>query len=259
MEFQKGLPIPSAEVIKDSNPISELTGQVNSALFSWAFRGVLALLVIGLIYLLISSLVKSKGILRIGMLGVALFIFIALLGWLPISIPQSSASPGAEAPGLVAPVPGYELAPIGEPPVYLFHWVTGILILAGVSLCVYFLLHSLRKTHPSAAMTNVINTAIQAIQAGDNLQNVIIRCYADMERVMKQEHGIERPGSVTPREFEVYLAEKGIPAEPILRLTRLFERARYGNESLTWQDEKDALGSLEKIGEACQLKKAGTA
>ena len=56
---------------------------------------------------------------------------------------------------------------------------------------------------------------------------------------------------MTPREFEVYLTQNGMPREPVQQLTRLFELVRYGAVTAAPADEQHAVASLTAIVEAC--------
>ena len=100
-------------------------------------------------------------------------------------------------------------------------------------------------------------SAIQALTGGEDLGKIIIKCYVNMEKIISQERGIDRNHSMTPREFEDNLISNGIPQVPIQQLTTLFEKARYGIQILTEQDELIALNSLSAIRKTCQTKKKG--
>lgn len=90
-------------------------------------------------------------------------------------------------------------------------------------------------------------SALDAIQSGQDLSNVVLRCYRDMERAVQRAHGLNRRASMTPREFERRLVNSGLDAEAVGRLTRLFERARYGSQAIDAEDEADAESCLVAI------------
>ena len=94
--------------------------------------------------------------------------------------------------------------------------------------------------------------AIDAIEAGADLKDTVMRCYLEMMRVMKEERGIQRQQAMTPREFETRLEAAGIPMTQVRRLTRLFEQARYGDKQLSAQDERQAVISLSAIVRYCR-------
>jgi hypothetical protein len=90
-------------------------------------------------------------------------------------------------------------------------------------------------------------SAKQALQAGENFRNVILRCYYEMGQVVDRQRGVRRKDDMTPREFERRLVEIGLPAEPVARLTRLFEAVRYGSKQPSEGAERQAIECLDAI------------
>ena len=191
-----------------------------------------------------TALLKKGNIKRVGLLAailVLLFVFFSLLPRLAPerldTVPDNTAVPRP-------PSFDYLVAPIGDPPAGLLFWVAAALLLVSVVLIGWSIVHAYRRTQKEDPLAIEAEAAVQAIADGQSLGNVIIRCYLNMERVIALEHGIERGEAVTPREFETYLEGKGIPRDPILQLTTLFEKARYGNQSLNEHDEREAVNCL---------------
>jgi hypothetical protein len=120
------------------------------------------------------------------------------------------------------------------------------------SLAAWLLIKAFRRPKVVDPLAQEAEAAVQAISAGKNLGNVIIDCYLQMENAIASSYGISRAGAITPREFESYLVKKGIPKNAVLQLTRLFEKARYGNQGLDQQDEQAAVRCLTEIRTACQ-------
>ena len=89
--------------------------------------------------------------------------------------------------------------------------------------------------------------AIETLQAGDDLRNVILRCYYQMARILHDQKGILRKQTMTPREFEKCLVDLGLPGEPIGQLTQLFEAVRYGAKELGEKAELRAIACLDAI------------
>lgn len=100
------------------------------------------------------------------------------------------------------------------------------------------------------ALAQEAQGALNALQDGEELRNAVLRCYQGMIRVLRRERGIERHRSMTPAEFEAQLAQTGLPLGEIARLTRLFERARYGNQAPDAAEEAEAIASLQVIVKA---------
>lgn len=89
--------------------------------------------------------------------------------------------------------------------------------------------------------------AIDDIQAGGNLRNAVIRCYAEMSRIISEKRNIERGSTMTSHEFEEQLVKAGLPKAPVYELTHLFEDARYGNRDPGPAEEQRAVACLSSI------------
>jgi hypothetical protein len=70
--------------------------------------------------------------------------------------------------------------------------------------------------------------AVEDLQAGTNLRDIVMRSYYKMACVAIEMRGIRRNSDMTPQEFERLLKDAGLPNEPLRQLTRLFEDVRYG-------------------------------
>jgi len=89
--------------------------------------------------------------------------------------------------------------------------------------------------------------ALQALQSGSDLYDVIVRCYLQMSQALQKDQGIEREQAMTAREFEQLLESRGFPFAPVHQLTSLFENARYGHRRPAPGDEQKAIDSLQLI------------
>lgn len=112
-----------------------------------------------------------------------------------------------------------------------------------------------RRFHPPASplkqLAQEAQGALESLQAGVDLKNVVKRCYVQMARVLDAQRGIRRQRQVTPREFERRLEDAGLPGEPVRQLTRLFEDVRYGTRVTGEQEERRAMACLKVIVDAC--------
>lgn len=90
-------------------------------------------------------------------------------------------------------------------------------------------------------------SALEDINAGLDLRNVILHCYAEMCVILSKEKGIERKKWMTPREFEGRLTKLGFPEAPVRTLTELFEFVRYGAQEPARLQETQAVQSLTAI------------
>lgn len=116
----------------------------------------------------------------------------------------------------------------------------------------------MRSQNALAVMRYEIQSTLTAIESGDDLHNAITLCYLKMVDAIRQYRQLSRDQDMTPQEFELYLEHYGLPHEPVHRLTRLFERVRYGAAQPDPADEREALESLSLIITACQQPLVGS-
>ena len=159
--------------------------------------------------------------------------------------PPPPAQPAAETP-LPTSMPTGEPLPDFIPQaapwlIALVSLVLAALLIAGIW---YFWRRSRTVANP---ITELAQAAIESIQAGGDLQSVILRCYLEMSQVLGEQHGIERGRAMTAREFAQHLAASGVRDEHVQQLTRLFEDARYGAQPPSAHDERAAVECLTAI------------
>jgi hypothetical protein len=94
--------------------------------------------------------------------------------------------------------------------------------------------------------------AILKLNAGKELSDTILDCYAEMIRILGQQKGIYRGTSTTPHEFELELIELGLPRVSVEKLTWLFEQARYGRKVFEPSQHQEALACLNEIIKVCE-------
>ncbi|MBC8331345.1 MAG: DUF4129 domain-containing protein [Anaerolineae bacterium] len=70
--------------------------------------------------------------------------------------------------------------------------------------------------------------ALDDLSAGAHLEDTILRCYAEMHRIVQKRRGLQRQAAMTPREFTQALKRSGLPETAVDQLTHLFEQVRYG-------------------------------
>jgi hypothetical protein len=143
-----------------------------------------------------------------------------------------------------------------NPPDWLVTVASLLLAVLGTGLVVGVIYLYLRSRQPKAKPLNRIafeaQEALDAIQSGGDLREVIIRCYFEMNKTVNDARSLKRGLDMTPREFELFLHERGLPKEPVHQLTQLFEQVRYGAFVPGRKEERIAVSSLSSIISACQ-------
>jgi hypothetical protein len=214
----------------------------------------LALISLGLlIYLVVGLILSSKlrrellqRILITFSVILLLYLFLGALRRAPIpgdDIGQSGPTPPLAESGFAEPFPSFT----AQPPLWLVILIS--LLLAALLIGVAWLVWR-RSRAPKPALQQIADeaqAALRDLEAGGDLADTVLRCYREMSRVLSEQRGIARSQDVTPREFERQLAAAGLRDEHIQRLTRLFERVRYGPRQADAQQEREAAACLAAI------------
>ena len=171
------------------------------------------------------------------------------------SFSQSSISPD-EYSGFSSPTTdNFIVKPLGQPPMAVI-WLVGAVFVLGLSVPILKIFTArLGSSKIADPMLQEAEQAITALQSGLDLKNVILSCYVKMTHSIQEEQGIERNHTMTVREFEDWLEQKGFPAAPVHQLTSLFEKVRYGIHPMNSKDEENAVNSLNEIIQFCRLGK----
>jgi hypothetical protein len=213
-----------------------------------AFVGILSLIIIGIFLLiLIVQLVRGVEWRRL-LSGLFSFFWKAVLVgsffFLIATLLPKSQSPPEEAPPLPPPKPPV-FAPLGRAPSILL-WLVGIGILVLAIVLGAWMIAERRKPRADR-WEKAAEQALRSLLDGEDVRKVILECYRQMSRALREERNIERESFMTAGEFERLLAAKGVPHSPVHRLTDLFEAVRYGRAEPTPSEERDAIQSLEAI------------
>lgn len=226
-------------------------------------RGIMAVLLVLLPVSLIFALFSKEGRKRLirYALTIAMLLFIlnrvqqiqqqaketavnegAALGQLPVTVGE--------------PLPAPPPAPSEE-----FVLVASLVIVAiGVLLTIWIGKRWLFPRRPST-LTQIANEADRArvaLAGGGALEDVVIRSYRQMNKIVAEARELRRPLSATPREFEDTLAEAGLPLGPLDDLTKLFEQVRYGGLVTGPAERQTAIDCLTAIAAACREEQAKT-
>lgn len=138
-------------------------------------------------------------------------------------------------------------------PTVLMGFGLGFLLLGLAAFSFYRLW---QRLGPLFSVSQIAQDTIQEIQAGTtDLRDVIIRCYFEMCRALQGSGRWERDKATTPRELAHRLASAGVAGEEVERLTRLFEKVRYGAEILGKAEEQEAVTCLQAIVTAIDARR----
>ncbi len=131
-----------------------------------------------------------------------------------------------------------------------------ILVITG--LIVWLVLQLRRRRKPPLEIVSLeAESALADLYAGVEVKDAITRCYVDMSRALARQRGIARQQGMTAREFENVLVEEGLPPQSVTRLTRLFERVRYGGQEASDRERQEAIAALEEIVAAVKREEIG--
>ena len=106
-------------------------------------------------------------------------------------------------------------------------------------------------TKPLDELASIARASLDDLAAGQDWDDVIIRCYARMGDAVRSSRGLSRTQSMTPGEFARRLEQAGLPADPVRRLTRLFEMVRYSGRASSQNEINEAVSCLTDILNYC--------
>jgi hypothetical protein len=143
---------------------------------------------------------------------------------------------------------------VANPPQWFVFGITILLIAAPLTIgwILWMQLSRLRQEpFPEdaglAELAQSAQKALDQIESGDDIHDIVIRCYRDMEQILGRGRNLIRERGMTPREFEQHLARSGLRTADVRRLIQLFERVRYGAQVLTRREQAEATAALDSI------------
>jgi len=183
-------------------------------------------------------------ILRVGLTAWA--IFYAINKFRPDGIFEvdSQAIGMEQAQEVVATPPPYTPPVIPSWLIYLVSLFV-VLFFVGIGFWMYRIFRPPKYQYQSLA--RAARTALKDLSAGRDWDDTVIQCYARMSEALGQERGLHRQQGMTPQEFASRLEQAGLPSDPVRRLTRLFEKARYGGRKSSREDVNEAVTCLTAI------------
>jgi hypothetical protein len=235
-------------------------------------RGLLILFLITLpIYILISLLTPEgrrrllKGFIRLALITLIMYLMLSLLDSANRRQPEKEqenqsfeVGQGEQTEGLGVT----EKQEVAKPSPWLDAGIcVGLAFLLAIMITVLaWGIYKAAREGTGDAITRLADEAqeaVDAIQAGGNIRDTVIRCYIQMTQVLAKERNVRREEAMTPREFEqILLSKLKLPETPVQRLTSLFEAVRYGDYHPGKREELEAIDSLTAIASACKSAKA---
>jgi hypothetical protein len=240
-----GLPLPAFEQGVVSVPVTE-AAPVGMPVP--AFAGIVLLFLLAA-FLILAIVLAARGVRWKALLALVrsvlwkVALVAAILMLIVLLLPKSAPPSPVEEP-LPPPKP-LATAPLGAPPAALI-WIVGICFVAGLAVLAVRLAVT-RERVVAVGWQGEAEKARQALLAGEDMGEVIVRCYQRMSEALIEERQIEREPFMTTGEFETVLTAKGVPCGPVHQLTQLFDSVRYGRLPPQPGDEQRALQCLEAI------------
>ncbi len=239
--------VESAQGVADLVNLSIPASATSALVFLAGFLRLLLLILLpfSIYYFIKSSKARKRVLIQVLYLVGFTYLILALsqsLGQTPLEVtpePLSSIPGPTASPDLVAGVsnvPGWVSAVAS---------VAIAMLLAAVAVLAYRTLRASER--PDHDMAAEARWALDALDRGVSLENVIFRAYHQLCTTSSDRFGMRRHPDMTPTEYEQVLAASGIPSSPLASLTRLFEKARYGSATLSEDDEREAVSALRLI------------
>lgn len=106
-----------------------------------------------------------------------------------------------------------------------------------------------RKETVTEEVHSALDTAIDRIDRGEEVREVILNAYTKMSQILVEE-GVSYDESITPREFQQRALERlDLPPDKLEDLTSIFEEARFSSHELDEVKKERALEDLRAVQE----------
>ncbi len=178
-----------------------------------------------------------------------LALYLILLRWRnrPLFKEEEGAPTGMGGNEPAQPFPTIEQVHIPSWATFFFIFLVLVLLAAALLAAWRFRRARPRPIIAAEELANITKQYAQELRMGSPVQETILRCYRQMCQLLSERFHIEVSRAMTAREFEKRLAQMGIHADHINRLSRLFEWARYSAGRPTLEQERAALALLDDI------------
>lgn len=204
--------------------------------------------------LILYHLSKSRGRMLLILficLGALLFLFMKYFPRGLDLLPPPESEIRMEEPTDAKPLlPGEEMST--TPPRWLVILFSLSLSAVAIGVLIVLARGLQQKMKPLDLVVREARKTLEELRSGGNIREGVIRCYFEMIRVVSEYRGLERGRGTTTRELEKELEAMGLPVVHVQRLTRLFEKVRYGAKDLPNEEEQEAVSCLTAIVRACE-------
>lgn len=244
------------------NPTSALPVAIDSEVESSAWMQVSVFVLILCMVVLVGALLSPELrkrlfliMLRVGVMYWAIYILFTryreLIAQMGLDLLGAERVPGATSGG--EPLPQF------TPPQSIS--LTSYLISFGIAILLVIVA---RKVHAAWKEMNaseaepsikkiagIARSSLREISSGRDSTDVIINCYLRMSAVVADKRNLNRSVAMTPNEFAGRLEQAGFPGDAVRRLTRLFEKVRYGGHRTDSSAVNEAVACLTTILHYC--------
>jgi hypothetical protein len=127
-----------------------------------------------------------------------------------------------------------------------------LLIIVARKLYAFWKEMNVSDTDPSfKKIAGIARSSLRDITTGRDSTDVIMNCYFRMSDVVADKRNLNRGAAMTPNEFAGRLEQAGLPGDAVRRLTRLFEKVRYGGHRSDSTAVNEAVACLTTILHYC--------
>lgn len=105
---------------------------------------------------------------------------------------------------------------------------------------------------PEEPLRDITELALRDLAAGRSWEDSVIKCYIRMSKILQERRAVYRNIDMTPSEFILHLEKIGLPSQPVQKLTRLFEKARYSAQTSGTTETSEAIACLTEILQALE-------
>ncbi len=242
-EFKPGVPMPVTDgqsFVVGMAELPDFTMQVNTFFFVF-----FSILLFVLILVTLYRFLRGTSWKRLA-IDFLLYTLVALVSFGALALIIAALPKAADLSQVPASLPENRIVPLGPLPPFLF-WLVGAGLVIGVVLLGGSFILARNRPLKINSFEAEAQKARQALLDGQEVKDVIQRCYQQMCLALQQEKGIERPVFMTTGDFEQLLLAKGYPSGPIHQLTGLFEAVRYGHWQSGRHEQESAITCLEAI------------